>query len=400
MPRALVADISDADLLAELDALVPAKKTATRTPREERIIAGFEDIQRFVTEHGRPPQHGEQRDVFERLYAVRLDRLRGSEECRRLLADMDSDGLLTAAGVAEPGAAFEYDDAALLEELGAAAPEADITQLKHVRPRAEITAAEEIAQRKRCANFDRFKPLFEAVRRDLDAGVRQTRRFGENATIHQGEFFILGGQIAYVAEVPGELSTTEHGHAQGRLRIIYEYGTEGYNLLRSFQRALYKDESGRRITDPDAGPLFGEESDHAYRESGTIYVLRSLSEHPEVQARRGVMHKIGVTGGRVEDRVAGAAADPTFLFADVEVEATWKLFNINRAKLEALIHRVFAKTRFDLSFEDRWGRPVKPREWFLVPLPVIDEAVRRILDGSITRFEYDPSTTSLRELTT
>jgi hypothetical protein len=38
---------------------------------------------------------------------------------------------------------------------------------------------------------------------------------------------------------------------------------------------------------------------------------------------------------------------------------------------------------------------VKPREWFVVPLHVIDEAVARIRDGSITGCAYDPQTATL-----
>ncbi len=65
-----MADFTDEDdaLLAELGVEVETKKVGSRTPQEERIIAGFEDIQRFVEEHGRFPQHGEDRDIFERLY--------------------------------------------------------------------------------------------------------------------------------------------------------------------------------------------------------------------------------------------------------------------------------------------------------------------------------------------
>jgi hypothetical protein len=48
---------------------------------EERIIAGFEDIERFYEQHGRLPVHGEDRDIFERLYAVRLDKIRSSPKC-------------------------------------------------------------------------------------------------------------------------------------------------------------------------------------------------------------------------------------------------------------------------------------------------------------------------------
>lgn len=391
-----MSEFSDKDLLEELGIAVEAKTTAARTPREERIIAGFEDILKFVEEHGRAPQHGEDRDVFERLYAVRLDRIRAQADCRELVEPMDTHGLLAGGGgVAEPAAEF-VDDADLLADLGVApAPEEDITQLRHVRSRQEVRAAEEIANRQRCEDFETFKPLFAAVKQDLETGAREARRFREDAGIKQGEFFILGGQIAYVAEVPEEFST-EHGHAQGRLRVIYDNGTEGNPLLRSMQRALYKDEAGRRITDPSAGPLFGHEAETDDLESGTIYVLRSKSEHPEIAAHRDLIHKIGVTGGSVETRIANAALDATYLLAEVEVVATYKLFNINRSRLENLLHRVLAASRLDLTIDDRFGNPVRPKEWFLVPLHVIDEVVEKIRDQSITQFEYDPQTASLK----
>ena len=130
-------------------------------------------------------------------------------------------------------------------------------------------------------------------------------------------------------------------------------------------------------------------------ESGTIYVLRSLSEYPYIVQHRDLIHKIGVTGGDVKTRISNARADPTFLFAEVEVVATYKLFNINRSKLEGLLHRVFSTARLDLEIKDRFDRPVRPREWFLVPLHVIDEVVAKIRDETITAYAYDPKTASL-----
>lgn len=388
-------DLSDRDLLDALGVEVEVAKPKSLTARQERVIAGFEDIQRFYEEHGRAPRHGEDRDIFERLYAVRLDRIRELPECRELLEPLDTEGLLRMTGVEEESAEFLGDDE-LLAKLGVASSGGeDITQLRHVRPRAEINAADEVAQRKTCADFDRFKPLFEAVRRDLDNGARQARRFGENTMIAQGDFFILGGQIAYVAEMPEELETTEHGHAQGRLRVIYDNGTEGDNLLRSFVRALYKDETGRRISEPDAGPLFGGDAGEEDLASGTIYVLRSKSDHPIVAANRDLVHKVGVTGGVVESRISRATTDATYLLAEVEIVATYKLFNINRTKLENLLHRALAPARLDLAIEDRFGNPVNPQEWYLVPLPVIDEVVERVRDGSVTDYKYDPHSASL-----
>jgi hypothetical protein len=79
----------------------------------------------------------------------------------------------------------------------------------------------------------------------------------------------------------------------------------------------------------------------------------------------------------------------------VEVVATYDLYNINRVKLENLIHRVFDPARLDIEIKDRFGKSVVPREWFLVPVFVIDEAVERIKDGTITGYVYDPKSARL-----
>jgi hypothetical protein len=163
----------------------------------------------------------------------------------------------------------------------------------------------------------------------------------------------------------------------------------------SLQRALYKDESGRRISDPTAGPLFAAQNEEGDEASGLVYVLRSRSDHPTVAVHRNVLHKIGVTGGDVARRIANARLDPTFLMADVEIVATYELYNINRTRLENLIHRIFGAARLDIEIKDRFGQPIVPREWFLVPLFVINEAIERIRDGTITGYTYDPQKASL-----
>lgn len=394
-----MAEFTDEDdaLLEELGVEIEAKATGGRTPREERIIAGFEDIQRFVEEHGRAPQHGEDRDIFERLYAVRLDRLRGLAECQTLLVPLDRQGLLEGGKAAPIPAADNLDDEALLEALGVDGSLEGVSELRHVRSTAEKKAAEEIATRKKCEDFDRFQPLFTQVKKDLAAGTRETHPFQSMAEIQKGQFFIVGGQIAYVAEVGTEF-VTEYDRRDSRLRVIYGNGTESDVLLRSLQRALHRDGAGRRITDLAPLPLFSDETEEGDEASGTIYVLRSKSDHPMVEANRDILHKIGVTGGSIERRIGNANLDPTFLMADVEVVATYKLSNINRAKLEGLIHRIFDPVRLDIEIKDRFGNPVVPREWFLVPLFVIDEAVSRIKDGTITSYQYDPGTASLKRV--
>lgn len=396
-----MAEMSDDDILAELGVDLTPKKARARTPREERIIAGFEDIVKFREEHGRVPEHGEGRDIFERLYAVRLDRLRALPESAGLLAELDGQGLLEGGGDTSLAPVDDLDDNALLAELGIdAAPAQDITQLRNVRSNSDRKAAEEIASAERCEDFATFKPLFDRVQADIDAGIRTTRPFVRDlgmskAEIAPGEFFIVGGQVAYVAE-EGEPIKAPNGQTDARLRVIYSNGTESAILRRSLQRALYKDDGGRRVSEPNAGPLFGsvpEEPDQL--PTGTLYVLRSRSTHPTIAAHRDLIHKIGITGGAVEARIAGAADDATYLLAGVDVVATYRLYAINRPRLEGLIHRVLDSVRFDAEIPDRFGKPVRPREWFLVPLTVIDEIVARIGDGTLVDYTYDPARAAL-----
>lgn len=391
-----MAAIDEDELLADLGIEVAPLKVSSRTPREERIIAGFEDILRFHQANGRAPLHGEGRDIFERLYAVRLDQIRKLPEAQTLLAGLDSIGLL-AGNVAAAADVGDLDEEALLAELGVddkPTEQDDITVLRHVRSHTEKRAAEEIANRTSCTDFDQFQPLFEQVEREIKAGVRKTLRFGRDASIATSNFFILGGQLAYVATM-GEQFRTASGDTDARLRVVFSNGTESDLLLRSLQRALYRDETSRRLTDTDMGPLFGDAPETDDIETGTIYVLRSLSKHPFVAEHRELIHKIGVTGGKVETRIAGAQNDATYLLAEVDVVATYKLHNLNRTRLENIFHRLFGAAQIDLTIEDRFGHPVKPREWFLVPLHVIDEAVQRIRDGSITDVLYDPKTARL-----
>lgn len=396
-----MADMNDDELLDALGVEAAPLKTSTHTAREERILGGFEEILRFVEKQGRAPRHdAEGIDIFERLYAVRLDQIRKLPEAQTLLAGLDTRGLLSHA--APSGTDVDsLDEDALLAELGInnSSPDdhQDITQLRHVRSSAERQAAEDVAQRKPCDDFDSFQHLFADATSGLKAGTWITKPFVKDASIELGDFFIIGGQIAYVAQVlPG--TVTKDGRENPRLRVIFDNKTEGDLLLRSLSRSLYPDGDipvGRRLIRKDDGPLFGDTAEPDDIESGTIYVLRSQSNHPFVVEHRELIHKIGITGGAVETRIAGAANDATYLLAHVEVVATYQLKNLNRTKLEHLFHRVFAAAQLDLTIEDRFGKPVKPREWFLVPLHVIDEAVQRIRDGSITAVTYDPASARL-----
>ena len=389
----------DDELLDALGVEVEPIKAASRTPFEERIIAGFEDIQRFYEEHKRQPFNHEGLDIFERLYAVRLEQLRKLPDARAVLAAFDTQNLLGSPNTIN-AKIDELSEDALLAELGVLSQPTDaddITVLRNVVSNAERQAAEEIADRTPCKDFKNFKPFFDKAERELKSDTRKALRFGRDANIQLHDFFILEGQFALVAEM-GHTIKMQTGHNDARLRVIYGNGTESNLLLRSLQKALWKDETGRRLTSTDMGPLFADMAEPEDIESGTIYVLRSQSTHPYVMQHHELIHKIGVTGGKVETRISGADKDATYLLADVEVIATYKLHNINRVKMENLFHRIFSSAQIDISIDDRFGNPVKPREWFLVPLQVIDEAVERIKDGTISGVVYDAKTAKFQKV--
>jgi hypothetical protein len=379
----------DNELLAELGIEIQANNALDYNPMQERIISGFEEIQKFVEEQGRLPEYGENKDVSERLYAVRLDRLRKQADCISLLKSLDHQNLLDGNHLLAADIPDDMDDDELLAHLGVhEKDENSITKLKHVIPRDEKRAAEEIANRTRCEDFEQFKPLFDAVKKDIDTGYRNTVRFRKDAgftkaTLKKEHFLIVGGQISFIAEIGQTFKAPN--------------GTESNILLRSLIRAMYKDETSRFITDPNSGPLFSGENSEDDLDSGTIYVLRSHSDHPVIRENRDVVHKIGVTGGDVKKRLAIARYDPTFLMADVEIVATYKLANINRNKLEKIIHRFFDITKLEIEIKDRFGRAVRAQEWFLVPVFIIDELVEKIKDGSISDYYYDPSSVELKK---
>ena len=364
----------------------PEKEISSKSSLEERIIAGFDEINSFYEENNRPPFFGEDRDIFEKEYALRLNAIRQDKDMCSLLKDYDKYFLLKESLNNND---INVDEDTLLNELkDLSSTQDDITSLVYVKPRAEIKAAEEIAQRVYCNDFYRFKDIFTKAQSDLNSGLKTTIPFKDDAKIQLGELFILNGQKAYIAEI-GQDFKNSNGVFDARLRIIFDNKTESSMLRRSFQRALNKDEKSRRIINLPDLPLFSDETMDNDISSGAIYVLRSNSDCPQIKENREIIHKIGVTGGDIKKRIAHAKEDPTFLMADVEVVALYELSNINRIKLENLLHRFFESARLDINIKDRFGKSIVPREWFLVPLFIIDEAVIKIKDGTIVNFYYD-----------
>lgn len=388
-----MADISDDDLLSELGIDLAPVKQVTYTAKQERIISGFEDIIQFYEINHRIPSNSNSADIFERVYAVRLDQLRKLPEALPLLANFDQYNLLNSI-TSEPTDLSESEDDDLLSELGIE-DEHNILVLNNVRSSDERKEAEIIGKQKVCEDFEVFKPLFDQIKKDIDSGARYTKRYGKNNVLEKNDWFILNGQLVYISEIT-EYFETSDGHLDARTRLIYSNGTESNILMRSLTKSLYKDETGRRVLiKNNTGPLFSttdlsEQDTDIEVKSGSIYVLRSLSDNEFIKANKDVLHKIGVTTGNVNKRITEARKDPTYLLADVELVATYSLpENVVPQKLEKLIHKVLQAAQLDIVINDRFGNPVRPKEWFLVSLHIINEVIDHIRNGSIETVCYD-----------
>lgn len=401
-------------------ALPDVAKPTQRVSVDARTKEAFDRVNAFVTKHGREAMDHDEAEFDERSAARKLKRIRSLSAVREALLEIDVHGLLAGPAPAEEPKAAEpihvLNEAPALpeaepiiaseEELaGFEVPEdlkdifdaldadfegsSDIFNLRHVQTYGQaMSQAEYTSKREPCPSFSEYLPLFEQVNTELKNGMREPLQFRNEQEIKQGEFFILNGVMVYVAEV-GEFFE-KNNKKNARLKVIFSNGTQGNNLLRSLATELYKDPSGRRISDPRVGGLFSGISEDDDIGTGVVYVLQSLSTQPAVAKERTLLHKIGVTKGSVQQRIANAENEPTYLLAPVKVIAEFEIYNIKARSIEKLLHAYFDKARADITIPDRFGKPVKSREWFMVPRAAIKEAVDRLIDGSLGDTVYEP----------
>lgn len=263
--------------------------------------------------------------------------------------------------------------------------------IRNVTPASEREQPDHRADLHRCRDFEVFEKGFEEMQSKLDAEERLVKPIseGEEINVQEGDYFIHRGLLAYVAEKT-ELSRRGSKPDQ-RLRIIFSNGTENDPLMTSFRKALSADRTARLVHRPGFGPLDPQWAGDRLEITGTVYVARSLSEEPEIKEVRQILHKVGVTSQDVDRRIADAKNDPTFLLAPVEIVATYDLKNLERSKVENLLHRFFDAARpSGLRITDRFGKSVKPREWFYVLPEHVSEAVGLIRDRTLHLYRYDP----------
>jgi len=363
----------------DLGLLEVKPKQAYGLSEDERLAESFYEIAEFYRQHRREPSN-DLTDVQEYKMAVRLENFRSQSDKVKALAELDEFGLLAPAKKPE-----SIEDILIDDDLNLLGVDDGDSIFNLLNVPQSIEMPEYVAQRKPCADFNEFVSLFAQCHADLQSGKRQLTSFSHEQQIQKGHFFVLKGVLTYVAQVGEKIKTG--GKTNARLHCIFENGTESDMLLRSLARELYKD--GRRISEHDDRLMdaFNHITDED-NQTGIIYVLKSLSTNPEIAAIR-ELYKIGFCTVPVEERIKCAEDDPTYLMAPVHIVETFRCFNLNPQKLELLLHQLFGKVCLEVDVFDRAGKRYTPREWFIAPLAVIEEAIEMIISGDIIGYEYD-----------
>ncbi|MES2215493.1 MAG: GIY-YIG nuclease family protein [Pseudomonadota bacterium] len=356
---------------------------------DQRLIASFQEINKFIEQHGREPAEDND-DIHEFKLHQRLQNIRSDNNMASSLIECDQFNLLAnKKQISSIEDIFDDDDLGLLDDATNS-----IFNLKHV-PKG-ITAPDYIAKRKPCSGFEEFEYLFKQCHKDLASKKRILLAFHRYHEIDKGMFFVLKGMLVYIAYVEEKIKD-RHGKWDARLRAIFENGTESDLLLRSLGKELFKD--GKRVTyheDELLNPFDNVTSED--QETGYIYILKSQSEQPAIKAIEH-LYKIGFSSIKPEERIKNAFQEPTYLNAPVKLVSAYQCYNLNPQKLELMLHMFFGKACLNIDLYDKAGKRHTPREWFVAPLEVIERVIKLVMTGDIVDYQYDEDNQEINKIT-
>ena len=246
-----------------------------------------------------------------------------------------------------------------------------------------------VAQRKLCEDFAQFEPLFAQAHHDLKTGKRQLKRISKTDSLAEGRYYLVDGQMVLLQKILEQKKGT-NGMPDGRTRCIYENGTESDIYLQTLRKYVVANGYAVTETQEEGDGRFFRSDDVKQEDqvTGYIYVLRSKSENPEVKSIKN-LYKIGFSTNKVEERVANAEHEPTYLMAPVEIVSTYKIVNMHSQKFEDLVHQVLQEVNFRFKVADDKGEMHEATEWYVVPLEIIDSIIQKIMNGTIVYFSYN-----------
>lgn len=360
--------------------LLNEPKARTKALNEDdRLVSSFEEINDFIEKNGNEPQKSI--NMQERTLFSRLQGIRDNPEKIALLKPYDRFNILQEIKINSIDDILNDDAFGLLGNEN----EDDIFTLKNVPKNSDIVKPDYVATRKSCKDFVKYEPMFKEAQNDLKTGKRTLAKFENEQEIYEGEFYILKGVMVYVAS-KGYL-VKKNGKTNARLHCIYENGTESDVLMRSLSRELYRD--GKRVSrheDKLLENLYMISKEDS--KSGYIYILESLSTDDKISSIKN-LYKIGYSTTDVKERIKNAINEPTYLMAPVRIVSVYETYNMNTQKFEQLIHRFFGKVCLNVDIFGNNGKRYTPREWFIAPLNVIEQAIEFIITGEIVNYRYD-----------
>jgi hypothetical protein len=370
--------------------IVKPKKSAARTS-DERLAASFDEINDFIENNEREPKPDPTNISEYKLYST-LKGLRENEDKMMALEPQDKYGLLNI----EKKEINSLDDILGDDSLDILGDDAEgLFTFKHTPKDYERAKADFVGKRFKCKDFDKFEHLFKEVQDDLALGKRKLVKFKEKS-LTEGNFYVFNGVIMYLYQVDFSDSfenfpSGKRSQKNGRTRCIFENGTESNMLYRSAIRALYDNgniitQNVDRVIEEFTETFSGITNED--KETGHIYVLTSQSEKEDIASLEN-LYKIGYSSTSVQERIKNAENEPTYLMAPVKIESSWVCYNMNAQKFESLIHRFFGHTCLEIDVFDKNGIRHTPREWFIVPLEIVEQAVSLIVSGEIVNFTYD-----------
>jgi len=368
-------------------------KTSNVKTADERLSASFEEINEFVAKNEREPAPNPSNITEYQLYS-RLKNLREDQEKMPALEPLDRYGLLQVEKkeINSIDDIFNDDLFGIFDDDEAQS----LFEFKHTPREIARAEADFVARRKPCKNFNDYEELFKSVQADLSSGKRKLVDFKQQ-NLREGDFYVHRGVLLYLKTVDFKEETQkfesgERKRIDGRTVCVFENGTESNMLYRSLYKILLA--NGKAVTE-NADSVTEEfcvrftEIAEEDREAGYIYVLSSLSADPQITAIKNLF-KIGYSTPLVALRIKNAPKDPTYLMAPVKIEAVYKTYNMNTQKFEQLLHNFFGESCLNIDVFDIKGHRHTPREWFIAPLEIIDQAIQMIITGEILKYDYDP----------
>ena len=367
-------------------------KPATSPARneDERLLASFQEINDFYEKNKKEPEQGggiQEHQLYSRLTAMRADQRK-----MEMLKPHDRFDLLHY----ELKQYNSLDDVLNDDALGLLDDDSEgLFDLTHVRKQDERANADFVAHRKPCKDFSKYEPIFKEVQNDLANKKRNLIEFKQD-NLRAGDFYVHNGILLFLEKVDYEKQNIPYKSGSrvrkdGRTRVIFENGTESNMLYRSLYKALLA--NGKAVTEntdkayDSFNVKFGIVSEED-TETGFIYILKSKSEKQEIKEIQNLF-KIGYSKIAVEERIKNANQEPTYLMGDVRIVMAYKCYNMNPQKMEQLLHNFFGSSCLNIDVFDREGNRHTPREWFIAPLDIIEQAIHFILTGEIVLYKYD-----------